>query len=58
MRELPVEYSLLAKIKERVELARKIEIAGHRADKASHNEAWLRKAAEDMEIDISDEETG
>lgn len=58
VRELPVEYSLLTKIKERVDLARKIETAGHRADKASHNEAWLRKAAEDMEIDLSEDEAG
>jgi ATP-dependent RNA helicase DDX24/MAK5 len=56
--DLPVEYSLLTKIKERVELARKIEVASHRADKASHNEAWLRKAAEDMEIDLSEDEAG
>ncbi|KAK9893420.1 P-loop containing nucleoside triphosphate hydrolase protein [Cystobasidium minutum MCA 4210] len=58
IRELPVEFSLLTKIKERVDLARNIEVASHRADKASHDEAWLRKAAEDMEIGLSDDEAG
>lgn len=41
-----------------MELARNIEVASHRADKASHDEAWLRKAAEEMEIDLSEDEAG
>lgn len=52
--ELDVEWSILTKMKERVELARQIEVAQHRAAKASHDEAWLRKAAEDMEVDLDE----
>ena len=56
LKELPVEFSLLTKLKERVELAKLIEIAQHRASKAAHEENWLAKAAEDMEIDLDGDE--
>lgn len=56
MKELTVEFSLLTKLKERVELAKQIEIAQHRASKAAHEENWLAKAAEDMEIDLDGDE--
>lgn len=56
MREFNVDYSLLNSLKQRVELAREIENARHRADKASHEQSWLRKAAEEMELDYSEDE--
>lgn len=48
--------SLLNKLKERVDLAKQLEIAQHRASKAAHEEKWLAKAAEDMEIDLGGDE--
>lgn len=54
--ELEMEYSLLTKLRERVELARQIEVAHHRADKAAHEENWLQQAAKEMDIDLDDEE--
>ena len=56
MQELQVEFSLLTKLRERVELARQIEVAHHRADKAAHEESWLQQAAKDMELDLDNDE--
>lgn len=50
LNDLSVDFSILSKLKIRIDLAKEIEVAQHRADKASHEQNWLRKAAEDMEI--------
>ncbi|GAA6016893.1 hypothetical protein JCM11491_006904 [Sporobolomyces phaffii] len=53
---LPIDFSILDQLKKRVELAKKIDAAQHRATKEAHDDKWLRDAAEAMEIDLDDEE--
>lgn len=49
---LPVDYSILDKLKERIELAKKIDSGMHKATKEAHDDNWLKQAAEAMDIDI------
>ncbi|GAA96723.1 hypothetical protein E5Q_03395 [Mixia osmundae IAM 14324] len=55
--ELPIEHSILETLRDRVDLARKIDSAQHKANKETHDQDWLRKAAKEMEIDIDSEES-
>lgn len=50
--ELPVELSMLDKLKARVQLARKIETSHHKVKKANHDRNWMKEAAEAMEIEL------
>ncbi|ORY72598.1 P-loop containing nucleoside triphosphate hydrolase protein [Leucosporidium creatinivorum] len=50
--ELPADYSILDALKQRIELAKKIESGQHKATKEAHDDNWLRQAAEAMEIDV------
>lgn len=50
--ELAVEYDMLAKLKERVTLARTIDNAQHNVKKENHEMKWLRETAEALEIDV------
>jgi len=52
---LPTDFSILDQLKKRVDLAKEIDVAHHRATKAAHDDKWLRDAAEAMEIDLDDE---
>ncbi|GAA6009113.1 hypothetical protein JCM10207_004098, partial [Rhodosporidiobolus poonsookiae] len=54
---LPSESSILDQLKQRVELAKRIDTAQHRAAKQAHDDKWLREAAEAMEIDLDDEDS-
>ncbi|KAK4701559.1 ATP-dependent RNA helicase DDX24/MAK5, partial [Phenoliferia sp. Uapishka_3] len=49
---LPTDFSILDKLKERIELAKKIENAMHKATKAAHEDNWIKQAAEAMDIDL------
>lgn len=40
------------KLKERIELAKKIENAMHKATKEAHEDNWIKQAAEAMDIDL------
>ncbi|GAA5941103.1 ATP-dependent RNA helicase [Sporobolomyces koalae] len=53
---LPVDFSIFDQLKKRVELAKKIDAAQHRATKEAHDDKWLRDAAEAMEIDLDEDE--
>jgi hypothetical protein len=50
--ELSIEYDMLAKLKERVVLARAIDALQHSVKKENHEDKWLRETAEALEIDI------
>ncbi|GAA5904583.1 hypothetical protein JCM8208_004822 [Rhodotorula glutinis] len=52
---LPTDFSILDQLKKRVDLAKEIDVAHHRATKAAHDDKWLRDAAEAMEIDLDDD---
>ncbi|MCO5599760.1 hypothetical protein L7F22_053867 [Adiantum nelumboides] len=53
---MPIEYTFLSALKERVTLAKQIDQATHTQKKASHDDAWLRKLAEEAEMDLSEVE--
>lgn len=43
---------MLDKLKARVQLARQIDTAQHKAKKEKHERNWLKEAAEAMEIEL------
>jgi len=53
--DLPIEYSILDKLRARLDLAKQIEGAHHRLTKANSDAKWLQDAAKDMEIDLDDD---
>ncbi|KAI8918229.1 P-loop containing nucleoside triphosphate hydrolase protein [Powellomyces hirtus] len=50
--EFPVDRSLLAGIKLRMNIAKKIDEAEHKKQKKQHEKNWFRKAAEDMDVEL------
>lgn len=58
LRVLPVEYSLLPQLRERVTLAAQIDQVEHKAKKESHDDAWLKQLAKDADLDVSDDDDG
>ena len=50
--DMPIELDLLDKLKARVQLAKKIDLAAHRTRKEKHEKNWLKEAAEAMEIEL------
>ncbi|CAG7847725.1 ATP-dependent RNA helicase MAK5 [Serendipita indica DSM 11827] len=53
--ELPVERTLLDRLKERINLAREIDKIQHSTTKKKHDNNWLKMTAEALELDLSDE---
>jgi ATP-dependent RNA helicase DDX24/MAK5 len=53
---LPIEYSFLPALKERVTLARELDKFTHTEKKSAHDDAWIRKLAKEADMDVSDEE--
>lgn len=47
---------MLAKLRERVALARQIDNAAHNVQKANHEKNWLRETADALGIDLSDDD--
>ncbi|KAI0346466.1 DEAD-domain-containing protein [Trametopsis cervina] len=50
--EISTELYLLDKLKERIQLARRIDSAQHKIKKENHEKHWLKEAAEAMEIEL------
>jgi ATP-dependent RNA helicase DDX24/MAK5 len=50
--ELPSDFSILDRLKERIELAKKVESGAHKATKEAHEDNWLKQAAEALDIEI------
>lgn len=53
---MPIEYTFLSALKERVALAKQIDQAIHTQNKVSHDDAWLRKLAKEAEMELSEED--
>jgi ATP-dependent RNA helicase DDX24/MAK5 len=53
---LPIEFSFLPALKERVTLARELDKITHTERKAAHDDAWVRKLAQEAEMDMSEDE--
>lgn len=47
-----IELYMLDKLKARVQLARQIDVARHRANKEKHEKNWLKETADAMEIEL------
>lgn len=47
-----IELYMHDKLKARVQLARQIDVAQHKANKEKHEKNWLRETAEAMEIEL------
>ena len=47
-----IELYMLDKLKARVQLARQIDVAQHKANKEKHEKNWLKEAADAMEIEL------
>ncbi|KAJ3239361.1 ATP-dependent RNA helicase [Chytriomyces hyalinus] len=52
--EFPLDLSILAAIKGRLALAKKIESAEHRNEKKKHDKDWMKKTAEEADIILDD----
>ncbi|CAA7264354.1 unnamed protein product [Cyclocybe aegerita] len=50
--EMGIELSMLDKLKERVQLARKIENAQHKVKKTNHDRNWMRETAEVLGVEL------
>ena len=50
--DITVELTLLDHLKERIRLARQIDVQQHQVKKQNHERSWLREAAEAMEIEL------
>lgn len=49
---MPSDFSILDSLKERIELAKKVESGAHKATKEAHEDNWLKQAAEALDIEI------
>ena len=49
---MSIELYLLDKLKARIQIARQIDSAQHKIKKENHEKNWIRKAAEEMEIEL------
>lgn len=56
LQALPIEYTLLEPVRERLSLAKQIDALQHRHNKASHEDAWIKKLAEEVDMDLDSED--
>lgn len=49
---MDTELYMLDKLKARVQLARQIDVAQHKANKEKHEKNWLKETADSMEIEL------
>lgn len=54
--DMSFELDLLDKLKSRVRLARRIDLAQHSVRKEKHEKKWVKKAAEALEVDLDSDE--
>lgn len=47
-----MDESILALVKERVNLARRVEVGEHKLSKANQEANWLKKAAEEADLTL------
>ncbi|PKK75453.1 P-loop containing nucleoside triphosphate hydrolase protein [Rhizophagus irregularis] len=54
--DFPVDRGILNSMKQRINLARQIDQDEHKMQKMNHDNDWLKKTAQEFEIDLDDEE--
>ncbi|KAF8644930.1 hypothetical protein AX16_008212 [Volvariella volvacea WC 439] len=50
--EMPIELGILDQLKERVQLARRIETENHKVRKSNHEKNWVKETADAMDIEL------
>lgn len=58
MKTFEVDYQILKRLKPRVALAKEIADSSQEITRRGKSNAWLQKAAEDLGVDLSDDEDG
>ncbi|KAI9284564.1 P-loop containing nucleoside triphosphate hydrolase protein [Umbelopsis sp. AD052] len=53
--DFPVDYSIQREMKKRVELATKIDKQEHRLQKISHDDDWMKRMANDLDIEYDED---
>ncbi|ORX50228.1 P-loop containing nucleoside triphosphate hydrolase protein [Hesseltinella vesiculosa] len=53
--DFPIDLSILGDMRKRVNLATDLDKIDHTEDKASHEESWLRKMADEMDIEFDED---
>ncbi|GAB5588402.1 ATP-dependent RNA helicase [Umbelopsis nana] len=56
--DFPVDYSIQREMKKRVELATKIDKEEHRLQKINHDDDWMKRMANELEIEYDEDEHG
>ncbi|KAG9028583.1 ATP-dependent RNA helicase [Tulasnella sp. JGI-2019a] len=56
--DLIVDLDIVDKLKYRVSLARQIDSASHKITKANHDRNWMKKTAEEMEVEVDSDFMG
>lgn len=56
--DLIVDLDIVDKLKHRVSLARRVDSASHKITKANHDRNWMKKAAEEMEVEVDSDFMG
>ncbi|ORZ39565.1 P-loop containing nucleoside triphosphate hydrolase protein [Catenaria anguillulae PL171] len=54
--EFPVELQYMSEFRKRFNLAKKLDALTHTKKKEKHSKTWMQKAAEALEVDLSDED--
>ncbi|RIA98835.1 P-loop containing nucleoside triphosphate hydrolase protein [Glomus cerebriforme] len=57
LRDFPVDRGILYSMKQRIQLARQIDKEEHKMQKVNHDNDWLKKTAQEFEIELDDEIT-
>ncbi|KAF0464168.1 P-loop containing nucleoside triphosphate hydrolase protein [Gigaspora margarita] len=51
----PIDGGVINSMKQRIDLARRIDQEEHKLQKGNHDDEWFKKVAEDLEVDLDDE---
>ncbi|KAG8880681.1 ATP-dependent RNA helicase [Tulasnella sp. 332] len=56
--DLIMDLDIVDKLKHRVSLARRVDSASHKITKANHDRNWMKKTAEEMEVEVDSDFLG
>ncbi|KAG9296070.1 hypothetical protein G9A89_011922 [Geosiphon pyriformis] len=56
MDDFPLDRGIIDAMKQRISLARMIDEEEHKIQKSNHDTDWLQKAAQELEVDLDDED--
>lgn len=53
--DLPIDLTMLDKLKARVQLARQVELGEHKVKKNNHDRNWMKETADALGVDYDEE---